>query len=274
MGALSAPVHDRHEHQGAEDKDTGGGGSGSGGGGGLRVRDLLGGPQSDTPYPGDMADEPVQLEGGEQVRRGGGAGGEGREGKGGVRLLCATEGDMQHTYTHVKKGRHNVSPRASRRTACSVLRVLPPLVLSTPPQDASSQSTPPEPQPGRDIVSEGARGGDPVPHVAQSAARRRDPAVVAPLEGGAASTVRDSGEVCVCVCVCVVCRYQPKLNQTQCNKGGGEGREGEAGTGVWAVGVRDVWRGGAVCVCVWGGGGAELVGGERGFVPGWCGGSY
>ncbi|PNW82772.1 hypothetical protein CHLRE_06g293450v5 [Chlamydomonas reinhardtii] len=125
VGALSAPVHDRHEHQGAEDKDTGGGGSGSGGGGGLRVRDLLGGPQSDTPYPGDMADEPVQLEGGEQ--------------------------------------------------------------------DASSQSTPPEPQPGRDIVSEGARGGDPVPHVAQSAARRRDPAVVAPLEGGAASTVRDSG---------------------------------------------------------------------------------
>ena len=40
------------------------------GGEGLRLGDMLGGSEADTPYPGDMVDEPVQVE-----DNGGGAGG-------------------------------------------------------------------------------------------------------------------------------------------------------------------------------------------------------
>ena len=41
-----------------------------GGGEGLRVRDTLGGSEADTPYPGDMVDEPVRLEKGEDAQAG------------------------------------------------------------------------------------------------------------------------------------------------------------------------------------------------------------
>ncbi len=46
-GAVSTPGHDQH-HQG---------------GGAVRIKDMFD-SSNDTPYPGDMVDEPVPLEGG------------------------------------------------------------------------------------------------------------------------------------------------------------------------------------------------------------------
>ncbi|GIL81382.1 hypothetical protein Vretifemale_10363, partial [Volvox reticuliferus] len=99
-GAVSAP-RDR--------TPSGPEGHNRGGSDGLRVRDMLGSSDSDTPYPGDMMDEPVQL-------------------------------DRDNQGTAIGK-----------------------------------------------VV------GGLTPHIEVSEQRRRDPDVVTPLEGGPATTIRDSG---------------------------------------------------------------------------------
>ncbi|KXZ41303.1 hypothetical protein GPECTOR_566g598 [Gonium pectorale] len=67
------PQHREERQQGGAAGGIGGGGGeggeGGSGGGVYRIRDILGGSEGDTPYPGDMVDEPVQLEGGEEGGR-------------------------------------------------------------------------------------------------------------------------------------------------------------------------------------------------------------
>ncbi|GLC41232.1 hypothetical protein PLESTF_000791500 [Pleodorina starrii] len=84
VSSVRAPPAEEHHQAGgeAEGEMIGGGGGGGGerggggddggggGGGAVRVRDMLGGSDADTPYPGDMVDEPVQLEGGDTDKTG------------------------------------------------------------------------------------------------------------------------------------------------------------------------------------------------------------
>ncbi|KAG2497801.1 hypothetical protein HYH03_004072 [Edaphochlamys debaryana] len=110
----------------------------------VRVKDMLGGSESDTPYPGDMVDEPVQLEGGQP--------------KG------SDEGVDQGAKPDV------IIPQA---------------------EGAFDESRPGRLDPSP-VVTGGLPGG-PTPHVQPPEARMKDPGTYMPLEGGPATTVRDSG---------------------------------------------------------------------------------